>query len=99
LRPTTTWKLGEQVEDNYGIAIPVTLPAGSYTLEIGMYDGARRSTFDGKNRSSGPGADPDPAVRSPSVASLSLALFNNNERVEKRIHPEKNENIQRKIGT
>jgi mannosyltransferase len=48
LRPTTTWKLGEQVEDNYGIPIPATLPAGSYTLEIGMYDGARRSTFDGK---------------------------------------------------
>jgi hypothetical protein len=49
LRPTTTWKLGEQVEDNYGIVIPASLPAGSYTLEVGMYDGARRSTFDGKS--------------------------------------------------
>jgi mannosyltransferase len=48
LRPTTSWKQGEQVEDNYGIAIPATLPAGSYTLEIGMYNGDRRSTFDGK---------------------------------------------------
>jgi hypothetical protein len=47
LRPTTSWKLGEQVQDNYGIAIPADLPAGSYTLEIGMYDGDRRSHIDG----------------------------------------------------
>jgi hypothetical protein len=47
LRPTTSWKPGERIEDNYGIAIPATLPAGSYTLEIGMYDGDKRSTFDG----------------------------------------------------
>jgi hypothetical protein len=49
LRPTTGWKRGEQIEDNYGIAIPENLPAGSYTLEIGMYDGDRRSIFDGKS--------------------------------------------------
>jgi 4-amino-4-deoxy-L-arabinose transferase-like glycosyltransferase len=48
LRPTTTWQPGEQIQDNYGIAIPDSLPAGSYTLEIGMYDGDRRSVFDGK---------------------------------------------------
>jgi 4-amino-4-deoxy-L-arabinose transferase-like glycosyltransferase len=47
LRPTTSWKVGEQVQDNYGIAIPADLPAGNYTLEIGMYDGARRSHLDG----------------------------------------------------
>ena len=47
LRPTTSWKQGEQVEDNYGIAIPDNLPAGNYTLEVGMYEGDRRSTFDG----------------------------------------------------
>jgi mannosyltransferase len=47
LRPTTSWHRGEQVEDNYGIAIPDNLPAGDYTLEIGMYDGDKRSTFDG----------------------------------------------------
>jgi mannosyltransferase len=49
LRPTTSWRKGEQVEDNYGIAIPSTLPAGRYTLEIGMYAGERRSTFDGQS--------------------------------------------------
>jgi hypothetical protein len=46
LRPTTGWSKGEQVEDNYGIAIPANLPAGNYTLEIGMYAGDRRSSFD-----------------------------------------------------
>ena len=47
LRPTTSWNRGEQIEDNYGIAIPGDLPAGSYTLEVGMYDGDKRSVFDG----------------------------------------------------
>ena len=49
LRPTTGWKKGEQIEDNYGIAIPENLPAGTYTLEIGMYDGDKRATFDDKD--------------------------------------------------
>ncbi len=47
LRPTTSWKKGEQVQDNYGIAIPPDLPAGSYTLEIGMYEGDRRAQIAG----------------------------------------------------
>ena len=45
LRPTTSWRPGEQVEDNYGIAIPDGLSPGSYTLEVGMYAGDRRSVF------------------------------------------------------
>jgi hypothetical protein len=48
LRPTTGWNRGEQIEDNYGIAIPADLPPGSYTLEIGMYVGDRRAVFDGQ---------------------------------------------------
>jgi hypothetical protein len=48
LRPTTSWTRGEQVQDNYGIAIPPDLPPGDYTLEIGMYDGDRRSQFEGQ---------------------------------------------------
>jgi hypothetical protein len=47
LRPTTSWQRGEQIQDNYGIAIPSDLPAGTYTLEVGMYDGDKRSVFDG----------------------------------------------------
>jgi hypothetical protein len=47
LRPTTTWTHGEQIEDNYGIAIPADLPPGSYSLEIGMYQGDHRAVFDG----------------------------------------------------
>ncbi len=45
LRPTTSWKPGERIEDNYGITVPTNLPAGSYTLEIGMYAGDKRSVF------------------------------------------------------
>jgi uncharacterized membrane protein len=48
LRPTTSWKPGEHIEDNYGMVVPEGLPAGSYTLEIGMYDGDKRSNFNGQ---------------------------------------------------
>ncbi len=48
LRPTTSWRPGERIDDNYGIVLPANLPAGSYTLEIGMYAGETRSVFDGK---------------------------------------------------
>jgi hypothetical protein len=47
LKPTTSWKPGEQIQDNYGIAIPDDLAPGAYTLEIGMYDGDRRSQIAG----------------------------------------------------
>jgi hypothetical protein len=47
-RPTSTWQPGERIEDNYGILVPEELPAGSYTLEIGMYDGEHRATFSGR---------------------------------------------------
>ncbi|MGI9147784.1 MAG: glycosyltransferase family 39 protein [Chloroflexota bacterium] len=48
LRPTTTWRPGERIEDNYGIAVPANLPPGDYTLEIGMYAGEKRADFAGK---------------------------------------------------
>jgi hypothetical protein len=47
LRPTTTWQPGERVADNHGILIPADLPAGTYTLEVGMYQGDQRATFVG----------------------------------------------------
>ncbi|MCA1645696.1 MAG: glycosyltransferase family 39 protein [Chloroflexi bacterium] len=47
LRPTTSWQSGEHIEDNYGISVPDNLPDGSYTLEIGMYAGEKRSLFNG----------------------------------------------------
>jgi mannosyltransferase len=50
LRPTTTWQVGEVVEDNYGIVIPSELPPGSYWLEVGMYqESGRRATFAGRD--------------------------------------------------
>jgi 4-amino-4-deoxy-L-arabinose transferase-like glycosyltransferase len=47
-RPTTTWAAGELIEDNYGILVPPGLPAGAYTLEIGMYSGEQRAQFAGR---------------------------------------------------
>lgn len=38
LRPTSTWTPGEEIADRYGLLLPATLPAGSYTLAVGLYD-------------------------------------------------------------
>ncbi len=39
-RPTTTWQIGETVDDRYGLQVPPNTPPGEYTLEAGMYDPA-----------------------------------------------------------
>lgn len=41
--PTTRWQAGWRVLDEYQIALPADLPAGAYTLAIGLYqaDGSR----------------------------------------------------------
>ncbi len=36
-RPTTTWKPGEVIHDNYALLLPEDLASGSYELEVGMY--------------------------------------------------------------
>ena len=35
--PTTGWRLGELVRDNYGLLIAPDTPPGEYLLEVGMY--------------------------------------------------------------
>jgi hypothetical protein len=37
-RPTDTWESGEALVDRYGLLLPAALPAGTYTLTVGMYD-------------------------------------------------------------
>lgn len=37
-RPTTTWRSGEVIVDSYAIPIEAQAPAGSYQIEIGLYD-------------------------------------------------------------
>ena len=37
-RPTTGWAAGEIILDKHELTIPPTLPAGRYTLALGMYD-------------------------------------------------------------
>ncbi|HUW95733.1 MAG TPA: hypothetical protein VMW58_08090, partial [Anaerolineae bacterium] len=36
-RSTTTWQIGETVEDKHGILIPQGTPSGEYRLVAGMY--------------------------------------------------------------
>lgn len=51
--PTTAWVAGEVIEDEYAIALPASLAAGQYPIEIGVYDprgGARLSLANGDNR-------------------------------------------------
>ncbi len=38
LRPTSTWQPGEEIIDRYGLLLPNDLPAGSYTIAVGLYD-------------------------------------------------------------
>lgn len=35
---TTTWQPGETIIDNHGLLVPADLPAGRYTLLVGLYD-------------------------------------------------------------
>ncbi len=37
-RPTSGWRIGEEILDNYGIMLPKELPSGEYQLVVGMYD-------------------------------------------------------------
>ena len=37
-RSTTTWRVGETIEDRYGLLMPLNAPPGEYLIEIGMYD-------------------------------------------------------------
>ncbi len=36
--PTDVWVPGEYIEDPHPIALPTTLPAGNYTLRVGLYN-------------------------------------------------------------
>lgn len=38
LKPTDGWEVGEVVLDQHGVLIPAGLPAGQYTLVMGLYD-------------------------------------------------------------
>lgn len=37
-RATTTWKVGEIIDDRYGLQMPEDAPLGEYEIEVGMYD-------------------------------------------------------------
>lgn len=48
--PTTAWRPGDLILDEYQIALPAEMPAGEYQIEVGLYDpaagGARAQTIE-----------------------------------------------------
>jgi hypothetical protein len=38
LRPTTGWRAGEVLSDNYRLSLPPDLPAGRYAIYVGLYN-------------------------------------------------------------
>jgi len=52
-RPTTGWRAGEEIADNYGLPLPDDLAPGEYRLEVGFYqlqEGTRLLLPNGENR-------------------------------------------------
>lgn len=49
LRPTTGWVPGEMLIDRHGVLLPADLPAGEYTLRVGLYrlDSGERLNVEG----------------------------------------------------
>src|SRR5581483_6383756 len=50
-RPTSSWQPGDVIDDRHGLLLPPSLPAGTYRVEVGLYDasGQRLRTPDGKD--------------------------------------------------
>jgi 4-amino-4-deoxy-L-arabinose transferase-like glycosyltransferase len=49
-RATSSWRMGEVIVDEYGIALDPGIPSGRYAIEIGLYEpatGERLSVLDG----------------------------------------------------
>jgi hypothetical protein len=38
LRPTSSWRPGEEIRDPYGLLLPLEIAAGNYTIAVGLYD-------------------------------------------------------------
>jgi hypothetical protein len=38
MHPISSWRPGEEIIDHYGLLLPEELPAGNYTIAVGLYD-------------------------------------------------------------
>lgn len=55
-RPTSTWQVGETIEDRHALLVPIGTPTGPYRLLVVLYDaatGARLATAEGDSYSLG----------------------------------------------
>ena len=56
-RPTTSWRDGETIVDEYAIPVPAGTPPGEYRLEIGLYDPATGARLPVLDENGSPSAD------------------------------------------
>ncbi len=56
-RPTSIWRLGQEITDHYGLLLPNTLLPGAYQLVVGMYDGETGYRLKISDESTQAGAD------------------------------------------
>lgn len=56
-RPTTTWRAGEVIVDEYAIPIAPDAPSGTYRIEIGLYDPLNGQRLPALNAEGAPTAD------------------------------------------
>lgn len=54
-RPMTTWLSGETLADTQTLTLPATLPAGEYTLIVGVYDWQTGARLPVQGTNAGPG--------------------------------------------
>ncbi|MGH2520129.1 MAG: hypothetical protein ACRDF8_10025, partial [Chloroflexota bacterium] len=76
-RPTTTWKTGDTIADNYGLLVLPGTPPGQYAIELGMYGASSGERLPVTAGGSGdrlllPGLRIDAPAQPPSVAELSI---------------------------
>jgi hypothetical protein len=62
-RPTSTWRLGQEITDRYGLLLPDKLPSGAYPLVVGMYDSETGQRLEVSGRSIPAGTDAVPLTK------------------------------------
>jgi len=62
-RPTSTWRLGQEITDRYGLLLPDTLQPGAYQLVIGMYDGETGQRLQASGEGIQAGSDMIPLIK------------------------------------
>ncbi len=72
--PTSEWQPGETIVDSYELQVPAKLPAGSFTLSVGMYDSQTLERLTVVDSHSQPFADNKVPLKTFNVVSMNNPL-------------------------